>query len=292
MRILVTGDTGFVGKNMTQFLSLKGMDVTGISRSKGLDILKYKQLEEFIKSSECELIYHFAAYAKPAESLLHPKEAWKTNVIGTLNILEVARKLDIPLIYPSSCEIYGDSLEPITEDFPLHPPNPYAGSKAAADLLCYTYYKSYGLDVKIVRIFNPYGPHQQLNKIIPTFYRQAIKNMPITVYGDGRDTRDYVYIEDIIRGLWMARNLPKGEIINLATGRATTNLEMAQLIKKLVNSKSPIVFVDYPKNFGGIKNQVGSYEKAKRLIGWTPEISLEEGVKRTILWLSEVFSDG
>lgn len=151
------------------------------------------------------------------------------------------------------------------------------------------YYKCYGSDVKIVRLFNPYGPGQQLNKIIPKFYFQAIKNQPITVYGDGSDTRDYVYIDDIIRGLWMARKLPPGEAINLATGNATTSLEIARLIKELTGSSSEIIFVDYPKAFGGIRNQVGSYEKAYKLIGWKPEVELIDGIKRTIKWLRELY---
>jgi nucleoside-diphosphate-sugar epimerase len=141
--------------------------------------------------------------------------------------------------------------------------------------------------VKIVRLFNPYGPNQQLNKIIPTFYFESIKNKPITVYGSGSDTRDYVYIRDIVKGLWLARLLPAGETINLATNIATTNLEVAQLIKKIVGSKSNIISIDYPKAFGGIKNQVGSYEKARRLIGWNPETSLREGVEETIKWLKK-----
>jgi len=97
-----------------------------------------------------------------------------------------------------------------------------------------------------------------------------------------------VYIEDIVKGLWLARRLPAGEAVNLATGKATTNLEVAQLIKEIVSSKSEIIFVDYPKAFGGIKNQVGSYKKAERLIGWKPETSLREGLKKTIEWLSRI----
>jgi nucleoside-diphosphate-sugar epimerase len=143
------------------------------------------------------------------------------------------------------------------------------------------------LDVKIVRLFNPYGPHQQLNKIMPTFYFQAIKNKPITVFGDGSDIRDYVYVKDIVKGLWLARNLPAGEVVNLATGRATTNLEVAKLVKELTGSRSETRFVDYPKAFGGIKAQVGSYEKAKRLMGWEAETPLEKGLKETIDWLKE-----
>jgi len=287
MRVLVTGDTGFIGSNMKDFLLKKGVEVIGYSRSKCLDVLDLKTLESFVR--DVDLVYHFAADAKPGESVFRPVETIEVNIKTTLNVLEACRKYNVPLIYPSSCEIYGDSKILITEDFPLNPPNPYATSKAAADRICYTYYKTYGLDVKIVRLFNPYGPRQQLNKIIPTFYFQAKKGEPITVYGDGSDTRDYVYIDDIVRGLWLARKLPAGEVINLATGRATTNLEVAKMIKELTGSESPIVFVDYPKAFGNIKHQVGSYEKAKRLISWEPEVKLEDGIKRTIQWLEENF---
>lgn len=286
MIALVTGDTGFIGSNMRKFLEEKNVEVIGYSRRRGFDIFDKKQLRREVK--KCDIVYHFAAEAKPGESVLNPVHTIEINLKGSLNVLEACRELGVPLIYPSSCEIYGDSKIPIKEDFPINPPNPYAASKAAIDRLCYTYYKCYGLDVKILRLFNPYGPNQQLNKIMPTFYFQAIRNKPLTVYGDGSDTRDYVYVEDIVKGLWLAKKLPAGEVINLATGRATTNLEVAHLIKKIVDSRSEIVFVKYPKAFGGIRHQVGSYEKAERLIGWKPQTSLEEGVKKTIEWLSQI----
>jgi len=286
MIALVTGDTGFIGSNMRDFLIKKNVEVIGFSRRNGFNIFNMDQLRKAAK--KCDIVYHFAAEARPGESVLNPVRTVEVNLKGSLNVLEACREAGVPLVYPSSCEIYGDSTVPIREDFPINPPNPYAASKAAIDRLCYTYYKCYGLDVKILRLFNPYGPRQQLNKIMPTFYFEAIRNKPITVYGDGSDTRDYVYIEDIVRGLWLARKLSAGEVINLATGKATTNLEVARLIKEIVGSQSEIVFVDYPKAFGGIKNQVGSYEKAECLIGWKPEISLREGVKKTIDWLSKI----
>ncbi len=286
MIALITGDTGFIGSNMREFLIKRNVEVVGFSRRRGFDIFKMDQLRKAVK--KCDIVYHFAAEAKPGESVLDPIRTVEVNLKGSLNVLEACRQIGVPLVYPSSCEIYGDSKIPIKEDFPINPPNPYAASKAAIDRLCYTYYKCYGLDVKILRLFNPYGPHQQLNKIMPTFYFEAVRNKPITVYGDGSDTRDYVYIDDIVKGLWLARKLPAGEVINLATGKATTNLEVARLIKEFVNSRSEIIFVDYPKAFGGIKNQVGSYEKAERLIGWKPETSLREGLKKTIEWLSQI----
>jgi len=286
MKILVTGDSGFIGLNLCRYLSAFPVEIIGFSRRKGFDILNYEQV--LTSTKDVDIVFHLAAYAKPAESLINPVEAIETNVKGTLNILEACRKNNFTLIFSSSCEIYGDSKEPITEEHPIMPPNPYAASKAACDRLCYTYAKAYNLDIKIVRLFNPYGPYQQMNKIIPTFYNQAKANKPITVYGDGSDTRDYVYVEDIVRGLWLARSLPPGEVVNLATGRATSNLQMALTIKRMLGSQSPIIFTEYPKLFGGIRYQVGSFRKAKELLGWEPYFTLEKGLIKTIEWLNGV----
>lgn len=284
MRVLVTGHTGFIGSNMFGFLKRKkSMGPIGYSRSTGHDIFDLIQLEKAVKA--CNLVYHFAAHVKPAESVSNPVETIKINIEGCLNVLEACRKFDVPIVYPSSCLIYGDSKKPIREDFPINPPNPYAVSKAAADRICFSYYKTYGLDVKIVRLFNLYGPNQQLNSMIPTFYFQAIKNDPITVYGEGKDTRDYVFIDDAVKGLWLAQKLPAGEVINLATCRKTTNLFIAKLILNITESDSEISSVGYPEKFGNIRNQVGSYDKARKMLGWTPKVRLEEGVKKTVEWL-------
>lgn len=292
MKVLITGDTGFIGRNMRQYLEKRGIEVIGFSRSRGQNLLNFDKFKTFVKQElPLDIIYHFAAEAKPGESVFKPIETIEVNIKTTLNVLEVCRAFDIPLLYLSTCEVYGDSRVPITEDFPLKPPNPYAASKVAAERICYAYYRSYGLDVKIVRIFNPYGPYMQLNKAIPVFYKQAIHNKPITVYGDGSDARDYVYIEDIVRGLWLATKLSPGETINLATGRPVTNLELANIIKDLTGSSSEIIFVDYPPKFGGIRYQVGSYEKAKKLIKWEPKTDIISGIKRTIEWLKEVIEN-
>ncbi len=291
MLALITGDTGFIGSNLKRRLAEAGISVKGFSRGNGFDVLNREQLRH--EAQGCDLVYHLAAYANPAESVLKPGYAIDINVKGTMNVLEICKELSIPLIYPSSCEIYGDSITPIDEEHPLRPPNPYAASKAAADVICYSYFKCYKLDVKIVRLFNPYGPKQQLNKIIPTFYSQASKNRPLTIYGDGSDTRDYVYIDDIVYGLYLAKDLPPGETINLATGKATTNLELAKILIDLAGSSSTVSFVKYPQTFGGIKRQVGSGKKARSLLRWEPRTSLMEGIKKTLQWLKdeEEFSD-
>ena len=287
MRILLTGHTGFIGSNMLEFLKdQSGVEPIGYSKSTGQDIFDLMQLKKVVK--DCDMVYHFAAYAKPAESVLNPLKAIMINIEGTLNVLEACREYSVPLVYPSSCEVYGDSKAPINEEFPMNPPNPYAASKAAADRICHAYFRSYDLDVKNVRLFNPYGTNQQLNKIIPTFYFQAVKNEPITVYGDGTATRDYVCVDDITRGLWLSRDLAPGTTINLATGKASSSLDIANRIIELTGSRSEIRLVDYPKLFGKILNQVGSYQKAESLMEWTPSIPLDDGVKRTITWLKEI----
>lgn len=268
---------------MEDFLRRKGLEVQGYSRGAGFNVLDINQLRR--KAKQCEFIYHFAAEAKPGESLFRPVETIEENIKGTLNVLEICREFDIPLIYPSSCEIYGDSNTLIDETHPLCPTNPYAASKAALDRICYMYFKCYGVDVKILRLFNPYGPRQQLNKVVTTFCLQAKRNQPLSVYGDGSDTRDYVYISDVIDALWLSTNAPSGEAINVATGKATSTLDLARLIISLTISNSDILFVDYPKAFGGIRRQVGSWKKAKVMLGWSPQVSLEEGVKRTLHWL-------
>ena len=286
MIALVTGDDGFIGTNLKQLLVAENVEVRGFSRKKGLDVLNAGQVDSAVKGAD--LVFHVAADARPAESVLKPAETIETNLRGSLNVLEACRRHDVPLVYPSSCEIYGDSKAIITEETPINPPNPNTASKAAIDRICFTYWKSYGLDVKVARFFNPYGPHQQLNKIIPTFYAFAMRNKPITVYGDGKDTRDYTYVSDIVRGLWECRDLPGGEAVNLCTGVATTNLEMAHMVIKALGSKSKITLTPYPEIFGGIKYQVGSNEKARRLLGWSPKVALKEGIPLTIEWLREV----
>ncbi len=280
---LVTGHTGFLGRNLLPALTTQGIRTLGYSNRDGKDILDSRQLLD--STRKVTTVYHLAAYAKPAESLQNPSLAMEVNVRGTLNILEACRKNDVDLVYPSTCEIYGDSKDPITEAHSLSPPNPYAASKAAADRLCYSYSKAYGLKVAILRLFNPYGRHQQLNKVIPTFYFQAVNQQPISVYGDGNDTRDYTYVSDVVKAFTMASELPSGETVNICTGRALTNLEVAKMVKDITGSSSRITNVGYPPLFGGIKHQIGSYSKANQLLGWKPAVHFEEGLKSTIDWL-------
>jgi dTDP-glucose 4,6-dehydratase len=290
VRVLITGHTGFIGSNLVHYLTDAGIETVGFSRGAGGNIADFNQLRR--ATEYCDLVIHAAGSVDPSGSIDHPEETLKVNILGTHNVLLVCREARLPCIYISSCEVYGDSTSPITELTPLSPPNPYAFSKAAADLLCHTYYRCYGVDVRSVRLFNPYGPAQQLVRIIPAFYRQAKMGGPLTVYGDGSDTRDYVYIDDVVSGIWMARQVPAGMGVNLATGKATSTLEVARLILRLSASHSSIVFKPYPEDHGGIFRQLGSAQTMKRLTNWRARIPLEEGVHRTLAWLDTLWVGG
>ncbi len=286
MKVLVTGGSGFIGRNLCEFLKGVGAEVVDYSRRNGCDIFDYPKLKA--ASGEVDLVVHLAAYAKPNESKKKPYLALRTNTEGALNILEACREHRFTLIYISTCEVYGNSTTPITEEHLLHPPNPYAASKASTDMFCLGYYNYYdGLDIKVLRLFNAYGPHQQLNKIIPRFYINAKQGLPLPVYGAGADYRDYTYIGDIVRGIWQARSLPAGEVVNFCTGIPTTNLELARKVLALTGSKSEIAFTEYPKPFSGLGKQIGSPEKARRLLGWKAR-SLDEGLRETAKWLDSV----
>jgi NDP-hexose 4,6-dehydratase len=289
LKILVTGHSGFIGTNLCAHLSSLGHDLVLCSRRTGHDLSDAAVAQSVVRG--VELVFHLAADARPAESLASPWETFLTNTLTTTNVALACRDAGTPMVYTSSCEIYGDWEGRITEETRFAPTNPYAASKAACDRLLYSFHHAYGLDVKLVRLFNPYGPGQQLNKILPTFYYQAKKNGPLTVFGDGNDTRDYVFIGDIVKGIWEGRRLPPGEAVNLATGVATTSNAVAKLMIERLHSSSKIMRTPYPKLFGGIKYQQGSFAKAEKLLGWKPAISFETGVNKTIQWLESLKAD-
>jgi len=279
-KVLVTGHTGFIGSNLYDYLlTVPDVEAIGYSKSKGQNIFDTANLMMYV--SEADIVYHLAADANLGASKKRPVYTINVNIDGCLNVLEACRICDTPMVYASTCEVYGTSKLPFSEGAGLNPTNPYAASKAASDRICYSYAVCYGMDVKIVRLFNPYGPRQQLNKIIPTFYDQAKNGKEITVHGVGFDTRDYVYIDDIISGLWMARGIPAGETINLATGVETTTVEVAKLIQEITKNNTNLKFCEYPPEHGNIKNQVGTNYRAISY-GWKPQVKLEEGIKRTV----------
>lgn len=300
-KILVTGGLGFIGSNFAEYLVNSGYNVViydaktyagnmknveGIRKKVKLlvkDIGDFKELCDAI--SEVDVIYHLAAESHVHESILSPRKFMETNFMGTYNVLEACRKHDKKMVYVSTSEVYGTALKiPMTEEHPLNPRSPYAGSKAGADRLCYSYYITYGLPVSIARPFNNYGPKQLPEKVIPNFIIRAFFNKPLEIHGGGLQTRDWLYVSDHCDALEKFLHFrTDGETLNLGTGRDISILYIANLILKHLN-KSPSLIKHVGDRPGQVKKHIACTKKAEKLLKWKAKTSFEIGLKKTIDW--------
>jgi dTDP-glucose 4,6-dehydratase len=306
-RVLITGADGFIGSHLTESLIAKGAKVSiyaqessnvdsiqcklnNIShlRDKFVDVItgdiSTRDSMTFIKKNEPEVLFHLAAKAYVNYSFDHPYEVMQTNVMGTLNVLEAARLNDSikRVVCTSSSEIYGTAQKiPIDEAHPLNPSTPYAASKVAADRYCYAYWNTYGIPVAIIRPFNTFGPRHTYD-VIPKFINLALNNKTLTVYGGGKQERDFLYVEDTVRAfeiMGLHKNAV-GKFVNFATGKSYSINYTAEKIIEIAKSKSKIVHVD--KRLGEVDILCGDYSFAKKLFGWEPKVSFEEGLKKNI----------
>jgi len=305
---LITGGTGFIGSHLAEYIleNDPNSKVILLSRGNGgtskeniyylfkkyrsrvrfakVDIRDYEKVKEAINGTD--VIFHLAAQPNPDRSIIYPRETFEINVTGTINVLEACLESSSveKIIIQSSSEVYGEVVyTPIDENHPLNPTHPYSASKLAAERIAYSYYKTYGLPIIIARPFNTFGPRQKPPAVIPTFIERILENKPIIIYGDGKQTRDYVYVKDVVRGLFLLLDKGKeGEIYNFASGRAISIIEIAEKIANLLNKELNIIYA--PPRPTEPKLLVGSYEKAKRELGWEPKYTFEEGLKETILY--------
>lgn len=308
-KVLITGGAGFIGSNFTRFLlDRTGMHVTVLDKLtyagnlENLAGLDATGRFEFVRGSICDrelveklfqrgldAVLNFAAESHVDRSILRPASFIETNIIGTEVLLEAARRWKMPLfVQISTDEVYGSCPEgSFTEASPLAPSSPYSASKASADLLVQAYAKTYGLNVIITRSSNNYGPYQFPEKLIPLLISNALRGLPLPIYGDGLYVRDWIYVLDHCRALLaiLERGRP-GEIYNIGARSERTNLEIARIIlSKLGLDESLIEFVeDRP---GHDRRYSLDPSKIESELGWRPEVSLEQGLELTIRWYQE-----
>ena len=304
MKIVVTGGAGFIGSNLCARLIDEGHTVLCVDNlltgsTQNIEALHDHPHFTFIQHDvtqpfpfEADAIFHMASPASPVGYMEHPIETILVNSQGTYQMLEAAKRQHAMFLISSTSEIYGDPLvHPQREDYwgnvnPIGPRACYDESKRLGETLTMEYYRQFQLNARIVRIFNTYGPNSQVNdgRMIPNFITQALKNEPLTIYGDGKKTRSICYVSDLVDGLMRAMFQPEtaGEVFNLGNPEEHTVLEFAQTIIRLCEASSPVVYessrIDDPERR---RPNIG---KAQRVLGWHVNVPMEDGLRRTIEW--------
>jgi len=306
MRILITGGAGFLGSHLCDYLLNKGHEVicmdnliTGrienISHihSEKFKFYKYDVTEFIYVEGKIDFILHFASPASPIDYIKYPIQTLKVGALGTHKTLGLAKYKKASYLLASTSEVYGDPLiSPQSEDYwgnvnPTGPRGVYDEAKRFAEALVMAYHSIHYLDTRIARIFNTYGERMQLHdgRVVPTFISQALKNEPLTVFGDGRQTRSFCYVSDLMEGIYKLMGSNCHEPVNLGNPDEMTILEFAEKIIKITNSKSKIVYEVLPQD--DPKQRRPDITKAKELLGWQPQISFEEGITKTINWFKK-----
>ena len=305
--IVVTGANGFIGSHVVDLLLERGERVIGIDNlrtgrrenlSSAMKNEHFRLLTSDIRDDnlidqigkDIDAIYHLAAISSVKFSINDPLEVNDVNVRGTLNILELARKLNVNrFVFISSAAVYGDPDEmPVKEETRFEPLSPYAASKVAGEMFVNAYNSSYGIESSILRYFNVYGPRQAYSEysgVISIFINQALTDRSITIEGDGEQTRSFVHVLDVARATILAGEQKKaiGATINISGSELISIKRIAQMVKEQIqNSKSEIVHG--PPRIGDVKDSIGSSERAQRLLGFTPGVPLDRGLQETVEW--------
>jgi UDP-glucose 4-epimerase len=256
------------------------------------DIRNYELLERIMH--DVDVVFHLAAQIHVDRSYIEPKLTYDINVMGTQNILEVARIHDVGrVIHASTSEVYGSAQHvPINEDHPLNAPHPYGASKIAADRMCNAYIQTYGMNIAIMRLFNLFGPRQRdlgYGGVISIFTRRVLSNTPPIIYGDGKQTRDYTYVADAVNAYDLVFNYKKQlkEPINFGNGNEVTILDIAEKIIALCGKKGAIKPVHVEPRIGEVKRLIADSTKAEETLGWKPEYDLEKGLSEFISWYQQ-----
>ena len=310
MKILVTGGAGFIGSNFIRHVLGVGKHYAVVNYDKLTyagnlanldpvandpnytfvrgDVCDHHSLEVAMRG--CDAVVHFAAESHVDRSIYEPSPVIQTNITGTFTLLEVIRKLSIPrVVHVSTDEVYGD-ISPdalADEEFPLRPSSPYSASKASADLLVLSYVRTYGVPAMITRSSNNYGPYQFPEKLLPLMITNALQDKSLPIYGDGRQQRDWLHVEDNCRGILAVLEKGRtGEIYNIGGLNIAENLSLVRRLLQLIEKPEALIsnVRDRP---GHDRRYALTFKKIETELGWKPAISLDDGLRRTIDWYKD-----
>ncbi|MFB0515964.1 MAG: UDP-glucuronic acid decarboxylase family protein [Candidatus Neomarinimicrobiota bacterium] len=303
-RILVTGGAGFLGSHLCRQLIKQGQEVlcldnffTGHKRNIQ-DLLDHPNFElvrhDIVNPIflEVDQIYNLACPASPVHYQYNPVKTIKTSVMGTINMLGLAKRVKARVLQASTSEVYGDpQVHPQPESYwghvnPIGRRSCYDEGKRCAETLCFDYHRQNQVEIKVARIFNTYGPNMDLNdgRVISNFIMQALQNKPLTVYGDGNQTRSFCYVDDMVRGLIALMDSPPGFTgpVNLGNSHELTVLELAEKIIAKTGSSSAIDY--YPRPTDDPEQRQPDIELARKSLNWEPSVSLDDGLEKTIAY--------
>jgi dTDP-glucose 4,6-dehydratase len=302
MRIVVTGAAGFLGSHLSDHLIGKGHEVIGLdnlitgttrniehlSDKSGFTFMKHDVTEYIDIAGPVDAVLHFASPASPVDYLEYPIQTLKVGALGTHKALGLAKQKHARFLLASSSEVYGDPLvHPQTEDYwgnvnPIGPRGVYDEAKRFAEAITFAYHRTHGVDTKIARIFNTYGPRMRAGdgRVVPNFINQALEGKPLTVYGDGSQTRSFCYVSDLIEGVVRLLLSDVNDPVNLGNPEEMTIIDFANRLVDLTGAGSDIAFQPLPVDDPKVRQP--DISAATRLLDWKPEVSLEDGLRRTI----------
>jgi len=305
-RALITGGCGFLGSHLCDFLLDKGFDVICMDslitadisniahiRSEKFSFIKQDVTEYLYLDGDLDYVFHFASPASPIDYLKYPIQTLKVGALGTHKALGLAKSKQARFLLASTSEVYGDPLvHPQPESYwgnvsPIGPRGVYDEAKRFAEALVMAYHRYHNLETRIVRIFNTYGPRMRLHdgRVVPTLMRQAISGEPLTVFGDGSQTRSFCYYSDLIEGIFKIMMSDFFDPINLGNPHEMTVLDLTNLLLKITGSNSKITFEPLPQDDPKIRQpDIGL---AKKILGWKPKVPPEQGLTRTLEWMKK-----
>ncbi len=307
MRVVITGGAGFIGSHLADRFLAEGYDVVALDNlltgstdniahlagNRRFKFIYHDVTDYIFLEGPVDAILHFASPASPVDYSNLPIQTLKVGALGTHKALGLAKAKGARFLLASTSEVYGDPLvHPQPETYwgnvnPIGPRGVYDEAKRFAEAMTMAYHRYHGVDTRIVRIFNTFGPRMRINdgRVIPNFISQALEGKPLTVYGDGSQTRSFCYVSDLVEGIFRLLHSDEVEPVNLGNPREMTILEFAGLINEMTGNEAGIVFEPLPEN--DPKRRQPDITKAKRILGWEPQVSLEEGLRRTIEYFRE-----